>query len=182
MSKLFVDEIQPKTTGGVINAKGMVIQMPFTQYTGTTSVSMSANTNTSVDVLSVNITPQSTSSIIRLDAHIFHEMGGVNDTQDTVWFFFRDTTKLAFAQDGNRNCGISTSTISYGGSTDADSTPEVANYSYFDSPNTTSQITYKVGVLTNSNTSVYINRTASNVDTNEYERGISFISATEIGG
>ena len=72
MSKLYVDEIQPKTTGGIINAKNMVIQMPFTQYTGTTEVSTNT-TSKAVDVLSVSITPKSTSSIIRLDANIFHE-------------------------------------------------------------------------------------------------------------
>ena len=161
---------------------GTVLQVQYTQYTSRTSVSLSANTSTALSDLTVNITPKSTSSIIKLDTHIFHEWGGVNDVQDTVWFFYRDTTKLAFAQDGSRNCGISTSRISYAGASDADSTPEVSYYSYFDTPSTTSQITYKVGVLNNSTSTVYINQNASNTDSNEYERGLSFISATEIAG
>jgi hypothetical protein len=181
-SILKVDTLQDASGTGTPYIKGAVLQVQYTQYTSRTSVNLSANTSTPLSILTVDITPKSTSSIIKLDTHIFHEWGGSNDVQDTVWFFYRDTTKLAFAQDGNRNCGISTSRINYGGAIDADSTPEVAYYSYFDSPSTTSQITYKVGVLNNSTSTVYINQTVSNTDTNEYERGLSFISATEIGG
>ena len=181
MSKIYVDEIQPKTTGGIINAKNMVIQMPFTQYVDTTSVAVAAATNTSVDVLAVNITPTSTNSIIKLDAHIFHEHSIAAGTTDTVWFFYRDTTKLAHAQAGSRQSGISMGTLSYFLS-NADSTPEIVNYSYFDAPNTTSQITYKVGILTYNTSTIYINRTVADADSAGAERGISYISATEIGG
>ena len=179
MSKLYVDSIQPKTTGGIINAKGMVIQMPFTQYTGTTSVEVDA-TWTAIDVLSVNITPSSTSSIIKLDTHIFHEWSNVNAPHESAWFFYRDTTRLAHPSAGSRQCGITTSFTSY--HQDSTSTPEATYYSYFDSPNTTSQITYKVGVINYYDNTVYINRTVSDTDSNGYERGVSFISATEIGG
>jgi hypothetical protein len=186
-SILKVDNIQ-KANGSVptagdlgINTTGSVLQMPFTQYTSTTTVSTSANTDATVDVLSVNITPKSTSSIIRLDAHIFHEWGSPNSPWDAMWFFYRDSTKLAHAQAGSRKVGITTSLISYT-SPDASSTPEAANYSYFDSPNTTSQITYKVGVINQQTTNLYINRTVGDLDSVDYERGLSFISATEIGG
>lgn len=181
MSKLFVDEIQPKTTGGVINAKNMVIQMPFTQYTGTTQVSITGGANTSIDVLSVNITPKSTSSIIRLDTHIFHEWSNQHAAYNGVWFFYRDSTKLAHAEAGNRGSGISMSTVSYG-TVENSSTPEAAYYSYFDSPNTTNQITYKVGHLNYGTYTLNINRTGTDADTAQHERGLSFISATEIGG
>jgi len=98
-----------------------------------------------------------------------------------MWFFYRDSTKLAHAQVGSRRSGITTSLISFT-TPEAGSTGEAANYSYFDSPNTTSQITYKVGVINQQNTSLYINRTAADLDGVDYERGLSFISATEIGG
>ena len=159
---------------------GAVLQMPFTQYTGTTSVAVN-NTSVAIDVLAVNITPKSTSSIIRLDTHIFHEHSLSAGTTDSVWFFYRDTTKLGHAQAGSRQSGISMGTISYD-EANANSTPEIASYSYFDAPNTTSQITYKVGFMTYHNATIYINRTVSDADNNGNERGISFISATEIGG
>tara|TARA_B100001057_G_scaffold492891_1_gene586225 strand:+ start:2343 stop:2867 length:525 start_codon:yes stop_codon:yes gene_type:complete len=162
---------------------GSVLQMPFTQYTDTFTQSISANTDTVIGsaVLSVNITPKSTSSIIRLDAHIFHEWSNQHAAYNGVWFFYRDTTKLAHAQDGNRLSGISMSTLSYG-SIEGTSTPEIASYSYFDSPNTTSQITYKIGHLNYGTYTLAVNRTSNDGNTTQYERGISFISATEKAG
>ena len=65
---------------------------------------------------------------------------------------------------------------------DASSTPDTAYYSYFDTPNTTSQITYKIGVHCNVDTTIYVNRTVNDTDNDYFERGISFISATEIAG
>ena len=99
---------------------------------------------------------------------------------ESAWFFYRGTTRLAHPDAGSRQCGITTSAISH--HQDAGSTPETAYYSYFDSPNTTSQITYKVGVLNYYVNTVFINRTVTDTDGGQYERGISFISATEIGG
>ena len=160
---------------------GSVLQTKKTQYIDTTSVSISANTNQTVDVLSLNITPKSTSSIIRLDAHIFHEWGEVNNPHDAMWFFYRDSTKLAHAQVGNRKSGITTSLLSFYNA-ESGSTPEASNYSYFDSPNTTSQITYKVGVITQRTDTLYINRTVADSNVVDSERGLSFISAQEIKG
>ena len=97
-----------------------------------------------------------------------------------MWFFYRDSTKLAHAQVGNRGAGISVSTISI--ALEAGSTPEIATYSYFDSPNTTNQITYKVGHLNYGSYTLNINRNNTDADSTQHERGISFISATEIGG
>jgi len=159
---------------------GAVLQMPFTQYSGTTEVSTN-QTSKAVDVLTVSITPKSTSSIIKLDANIFHEWTQADASYLCMWFFYRDSTKLGAAQAGSRLCGITCSGLSYYAS-DASSTPEVASYSYFDTPSTTSLITYKVGVVSHHTTSVHINRTVSDGDSTSHNRGISFISATEIGG
>jgi len=171
-------------SAGIAGSKlgtGAVLQMPFTQYVDTTQVSVSANTNTTINVLTVNITPKSTSSIIRLDAHIFHEWSNYDAPNESAWFFYRDATKLAHAASGNRLTGISSSALSYYG-TDATSTPETVYYSYFDSPSSTSQITYKVGVINHFSCTLNINRTNNDSDSTQLERGISFISATEIGG
>ena len=181
MSTIKVDTITDTSGNSIPYMKGSVLQMQFTQYTSTTSVSTSSVTNTTIDVLAVNITPKSTNSIIKLDTHIFHEWQNSAATYNCAWFFYRDTTKLAIAQAGSRLCGISPSAISFTGS-DGDSTPEMTYYSYFDLPNTTSQITYKVGVINNYDTNVFINRTVGDADNSERERGLSFISATEIGG
>tara|TARA_R110001592_G_scaffold323991_1_gene603444 strand:+ start:514 stop:1101 length:588 start_codon:yes stop_codon:yes gene_type:complete len=165
---------------GAISGAGKLLQMPFTQYTSTTTVSLTANTNTIVSVLTVNITPASTSSIIRLDSHVFHEWSNSDYAAENVWFFYRDSTLLRAPTAGNRASGISISSLSY--RDDATSTPETVYYSYFDAPSTTSQITYKVGVRVYANSTLYVNRTVNDTDNTQGERGISFISATEIAG
>ncbi len=184
MSKIYVDEIAPKTTGSkVIMPQGGIIQMQYTQFTGTSLVSLAANTDTPITDLTVNITPSSTSSIIRIEAMVSGEWtnqsaGGTNG----VWFFFRDSTKLAAPSAGNRDTGVMIGTsIGYDVS-DATSTPEQAHYSYFDTPSTTSQITYKVGVREYAGYDWYLNRTVNDTDSAGHERGTSFICVTEIAG
>ena len=183
MSKLLVNELAPKTAGNkIIMPQGGIIQVQYTQFTGTNSVSLTANTDTILTDLTVNITPASTSSVIHLQAHIFCEHG--NDSGSTwnhVLFFYRDTTKLGHAAAGNRNVGISMTTRTYYDANNA-STPEIARYDYFDTPATTSQITYKCGIKTSNAETFYINRCVNDPDNTDHERGISFISATEIAG
>jgi len=180
MSTIKVDTITDTSGNSIPYMKGAVLQVQYTQYTSTASVSISANTYTALTDLTVNITPKSTSSIIRLDAHVFHEWSNVGGAYESVWFFYRDSTKLAHADAGSRRTGITTSTVSYHG--DSTSTPETAIYSYFDAPSTTSQITYKVGVSNHYAQTLVVNRTINDTDGTQWERGISFISATEIGG
>ena len=181
MSTIKVDTITDRGGNSIPYMKGAVLQVKYLQIdTTVASISVSANTDTVVTQLTVNITPKSTSSIIRLDTHVFHEWANVNDPHEAVWFFYRDTTKLGATAASNRQSGISMSRLSYHG--DATSTPEMATYSYFDVPNTTSQITYKVGIRNHYATNFSLNRTINDTDTTQFERGMSFISATEIGG
>jgi hypothetical protein len=65
---------------------------------------------------------------------------------------------------------------------DNNSTPNIARYDYFDTPATTSTITYKVGIQLMNADTLYINRTLGDQDANYTERCTSFISATEIAG
>ena len=161
---------------------GTVLQVQRTQFTSTNTVSISAATDTALTDLTVNITPVSTSSIIRIDAMVNGEWSDQDAAYDSVWFFFRDSTKLSHAAAGSRIVGIAMSTsISYT-SLDQASTPELVNYSYFDTPSSTSQITYKVGVYQRDGYDWSLNKTVTDGNSSGYERGISFISVTEIAG
>jgi len=161
---------------------GSIIQMQYSQYTGTTSQAITADTDTVMDFISVNITPVSTSSKIHIQTHIFYEHGDNNNNSwNHVWFFYRDSTKLAHPAAGSRQCGISVGTLTYYAD-DNNSTAENARYDYFDEPNTTSQITYKIGYRTHVGETLYINRTAGDTNSNGFERGVSMISVTEIAG
>ena len=182
MSKLYVDELHPKTSGNkfIIPPAGGIIQVQYTQFTGTNSVATSGDTV--LTDLTVNITPVSTSSKIMLQAHVFGECGNTtDDSWNHMFFFFRDSTKLGHAASGSRRTGVGMACLTYYGD-DNNSTPTPARFDYFDEPNTTSQITYKVGLNTSSNSTWYINRTVLDSDANYLERGVSFISATEIAG
>lgn len=183
MSTLYVDNIAPKTAGNkIIMPQGGIIQVQYTQFTGTSAVSLAANTSTALTDLTVNITPASASSVIHLQAHIFLEFGiDSPNLYNHTFFFYRDTTKLGHATTGNRNVGISAATRTYD-AVDDNSTVEIARYDYFDTPATTSTITYKCGVQATNADTLAINRTIGDTDNVAYERGISFISATEIAG
>ena len=164
---------------------GSVLQIQRTQYTSTTSTAVNTQTNVSLDHLAVNITPISTSSIIKIDAMVNGEWSTYQSASyNSVWFFYRDSTKLSTPASSGRAVGIHMGTGITIESANAGSTPEHAFYSYFDTPSTTSQITYKVGVYqgTGSNITWWTNRTVSDVDGYQYERGTSFISVTEIAG
>tara|TARA_B100000925_G_scaffold211098_1_gene160897 strand:- start:34 stop:576 length:543 start_codon:yes stop_codon:yes gene_type:complete len=176
-----------KITNGGVAASGMpsggVIQIQRTLFTGTSEVSISADTDTVFTDLTVNITPTSTSSIIRIDAQATGEFANQGAATDCTWFFYRDTTKLSTPVAGSRNVGVMMGgNLSYGTS-QAGSTPESVYYSYFDSPSSTSQITYKVGIhVSQGGYNYYLNRTKDDADGVAYERGTSFICVTEIAG
>ena len=163
---------------------GTVLQIQRTQYTDTTSTTCATQTDVTFSHFTVNITPTSTSSIIRIDAMVNGEWAADSPKYNSVWFFYRDSTKLsAPAASGRAVGGLMGTSLPYEAA-NAGSTPEHVIYSYFDTPSTTSQVTYKVGVYQGSGTNYnwYTNRTVSDVDGYQYERGTSFISATEIAG
>lgn len=185
MSKLYVNELAPKTAGNkIVMPQGGIIQHQYTMFTGTNSITCTTNTDTVLTDLTVNITPQSTSSVIKLEGQIFGEWSVVQSTWDGVSFFFRNSTKLGHSGGGNRTAGVGMFSTSYT-NVDNGSTPEGSVFMYYDTPATTSTITYKIGILTSvaGNPTYHLNRTVVDTDTaTTFERFISLISATEIAG
>jgi len=145
LSKLYVNEIHPKTTGGTTSiikpASGSIIQTQYTQIDATSQWTVVQNTDKQITTLAVNITPASTNSIIKIEAMVNGEWSDAGAPYNSTWFFFRDSTKLATTVSSN-NAGILMGTSLTYEAVDASSTPEHANYMYFDSPSSTSQITY----------------------------------------
>jgi hypothetical protein len=173
--------IRSESTDGSI-AGGKVLQVKYTIYDTASSLSTNANTTTTLTNLQVDITPSATNSIIRLDAMVVGEFSSQGTNYNSTWFFLRDSTKLSAPTAGSRTTGVRSGTsVSY--SPDSSSTPDGSYFTYFDSNHsTTSAITYSVGLNTNTAVTWYENRTVSDSNTNEFERGISFICATEIAG
>lgn len=185
-SNLTVDTIRNSSGNTVLMQDGArqyisgeQIQMKYFQYTDTTTQAISADTSTVITHMEVKITPKFANSTIHLQCHMFYEHGDNNNNSwNHTWFFYRDTTKLAHAAASARNVGISMGTLTYYADDD-NSTPEIVRYDYFDQPATTNEITYKVGYHVDTAETLYFNMTAGNLDNNQHERGISFISATE---
>jgi hypothetical protein len=175
-------------SAGIAGSKlgtGAILQVKYFQLTTSqTETYPTTNTDQAITNFVVNITPKSTSSIMKIEANIMYEWA--NDPWDTMWFFYRDTTKLGNTQAsaGSRRIGISPSVSSHGNTAtrNSDSTPEFATLTYFDDPQTTSAINYKLGVNANGTSDIFINRTVADTDAIDFERGLSFISVTEIGG
>lgn len=162
---------------------GSILQVQYTQVTATSQWTVNQQTDKKITSLAVNITPTSTNSIIKIEAMVNGEWSNYSDAHGSVWFFYRDNTKLSAPTASSRNVGILMGTAITYHNTDADSTPEHANYTYFDSPSTTSQITYTVGVNKHEASAYwYLNRTVGDSDSHGYERGVSMICVTEIAG
>ena len=183
---------------------GSIVQVQYTQYgdgsseTGNMS-SLSNNTNyvlqasgsasggSESGILDVNITPKIYGSKIWLQCHWMGELKN-DQAYDMVWFFWRDTTKLA----GNSGpsgtlvgeAGIGMATQTYKADLDANSTPETLNMQYFDTHgqtqsqvNSGTQITYKVGFAMSAGVNqVVTNRTIGGT----HEVGVSSICAIEL--
>lgn len=157
---------------------GSVLQVQYTQLTTAATQAWSSNTATAFTDLTVNITPTSTSSIIKLECHLAGEFDDDDATYDHVVFFYRDTTALKHTgSTSGSKVGISALRRTHYANDD-NSTGEVGYFSYFDSPSTTSQITYKLGIVSNIASTFYINTTVNTSD----EYFVSSISATEIAG
>ena len=167
----------------VLTDAGRVLQVQQTQLTTDSTLSLSAATDTVVTGFTVNITPTSTSSIIKCEAMWMGEFGDDDpNSYNHMFFFYRDTTKLGYTGTaGNRNFGVAPATRTYFAE-DQNSTPETAYISFFDSPSSISQITYKLGVSAELADTLYINSTVNTADNFNQERGTSFICVTEIAG
>jgi len=181
VSTLKVDTITDTSGNSIPYMKGAVLQVKYFQLTTTqTETISSANTDQAISNFTVNITPKSSSSIIKLEAQLVHE--SANAPYNTMFFFFRDSTKLAHTESaGSRRVGIASPTLSYFAA-DNSSTPEMLHMGYFDTPSSTSAIAYKLGINAEATNNLFINRTITDNNETGYERGVSFISATEIGG
>ena len=147
---------------------------------GSDRLLLAADANDNTSHLSVTITPTSATSKILLTTTVFFE-GSNSSNQNYLWTFYRDSTKLGqTANLGNRRGGIMSTSQNHTGA-NADSTPDSTAYSYYDSPNTTSAITYAVAFNFSSNSgNMFLNRTVTDTSSTSFERGVSIIIAQEI--
>ena len=133
-SILKVDTLQDSSGSGTPYIKGAVLQTVVQQEDGATSftqsgtndmIMLASNAGDSTSHLSLSITPKSANSKILLTACVFHEINNTS-THDTLWSFYRNSTKLSAPVAGSRRIGIGQTAMGYYGA-DADSTADTGH-------------------------------------------------------
>lgn len=125
----------------------------------------------------VTLSPESASSVFRIDVRWFGEDNGSN--WDTTMGITRNGTAINLPGSPSGNAGLAMSTVTYHLADDNNSTPEIANYFTYDEPATTSEITYAAVARNNNNSTIYNNRTIGSTASWNYERGSCEILVTE---
>jgi|9_EtaG_2_1085328.scaffolds.fasta_scaffold05488_6 hypothetical protein len=162
---------------------GKVLQVLQAVKTGAQSFTVSGGTH-DISGLTVNITPSSSSSKI----YIMADVGGhVHNSQGGAFLLVRtisggSATNINTADSaGSRRVSSFTGTLYTGDGGGAQDITLTANCKFLDSPNTTSQVNYKIMLQKQSSNDLYcINRTESDNDTNDESRTVSQITVMEI--
>ena len=164
------DQTYATAGGGKIN---QVLQTVKTDTFSTTSTS-----DFDITGMSINITPSASNSKILILANL---NSSSSDYRQAAWIsIVRDSTQL---YRGNADGSRRRATWGYG---DAGSNQDEQKYTtnlmafqYLDSPNTVSQVTYKLAAIIDAYT-FYVNRTAEDGNSITYARVPSSITAMEV--
>ena len=154
---------------------GRVLSYPHTSYT---DYSLSSNTYTTI-WSGMTITPRSSSSKILIEAVMAGEFGTTQLLYKTAFNYTRNGSIIWPGTAESRNYGYTCAADNY--QSDASNTPEYYHFRYIDSPNTTSSVTYTVGLRCGGSSGTWrMNRTWSDSDNNDYARLASICTITEI--
>ena len=160
---------------------GSILQVKQTHLTTGDSQSLTSGTRAEVSNLSVSITPKLSTS----DMMVFVRWNGEFSSTTNYNHIFgvrRDSTDIGNpAAASNRPVGIAIPSMGFFNA-DASSTPDSACFSFLDTTRTsgTSQITYKATVMPSATGTQYNQRTATDLDSNDYERVTSTIIVMEV--
>ena len=157
-----------------LSGTGKVLQV--VQGVKTDTFTSSSNVWTDITGLSATITPTSTTSKILVIIHM--TIGGNSTSYDAATSLLRGSTHIGLPTGyGSREATIMP--LNQRGQSMYEAST-VSN-AYLDSPNTTATTTYKMQMRAYSNTTQYVNRTASDSNGGGDSRHISSITLMEIG-
>ena len=160
----------------------------FTQTDVVVAYPLTYNTPKPLSLLTVSITPISTSSVIRIESHIFGEFDFGRASYDHNVLLGRSINggPIEYLRNSNSSAvsrGITSFSTNYH-DVDDDSTAEVCAMVYYDQPNTILPTTYTVYIQTGNLTVTYfnLNRVIRNTTAVNYEYGVSNMSASDGAG
>jgi len=164
-----------KSQGSTTLPTGSVLQVIQTVKTDSSIVSSSSFTN--IPVLSVAITPSSTSSKIYVSYSV--QASAYNNTVQLR--IVRDSTAIGISDAvGSRTRATQ---AQFFPSSDANHPSGPMSSSFLDAPSSTSELTYKIQVKSQDSASVYFNRSGNDADNGNWSaRTTSQITVMEIQG
>ena len=178
---------------GILKVNG--IQFPRTDQTTTglprsaqtyldspTSQSVAAVTVVDIAGLQASIKPSSATSKILVVVRWHGELGVAASTWNSMFGIKRNGSPIGNPTNvGTRMPGMASNTSTYNHAANADSTLEVVQYYYIDSPGTTNPVTYQATFQSYDAMTLYTNRTVADSDTAaSYERATSNIFLMEV--
>jgi len=177
VTKVYGDTGVDKIVDGAITSSDLAsgVGGKILQVLQTTKTDSFSTTSTSyVDLLTVSITPSSTSSKILISYDI--NGGTAGDVCHGYLTIVRNSTEIFIADTaGSRTSGtnvINTATQSQ----------YTFSATYLDSPSTTSATTYKVQIKSSNGLAIYINRSGRDTNSAPYDgRSVSSITVMEVG-
>lgn len=167
-------------SGHTLVSPGSVIQFKTTELTVATAVAIPASYTTLTDIPDFNvvITPKLTTSKIFVQVRWFGEWSNQTANWDSMFGLKRNGTSIGANSTTGAAQGISMASLCYY-SNDGSSTPEVMYFDYYDTPNSTSALTYQVFACTTNGNTLYTNRTVT-AGGSGLESGTSRITVWEI--
>ena len=171
MSTLKTNAIQTIAGKTILNSSGSILQVVSATKTNTFS------TNTGwgeVPGLSVSITPSSTTSKILVTANLSSSQR--NGAYSAYYRLARNGTAIILGDAEGSRTRTTTGGFSdyYGYAT------WPYNFTYLDSPSSTSSLTYSIQAFDPYNQTIYLNRPQNDTDLSFYGRGTSTITAMEV--
>jgi len=169
------------TLASAADNAGKVLQVQYDNKASTESTSNKASGGSFADVISVNITPSASSSTIAITAMV---NTGADDYGDGACILrcLRDSTQIA----GGTASGSRISTTTGRGNENQGANSNLTQtIVWMDSPNTTSQVTYKIQFAcrgSGGSLSAHIGRTGTDGNNNETQRTSSHLRLEEIAG
>lgn len=171
MSTLLLNQVQSLTGKTILQTTGSILQVVQTVKTDT-FVSAANGTELLVTGLAATITPTASTNRILILGHIMYSSTG---TTYGGWFK-RGTTNIGLGDGAGSRQRVSMG-MALASDTNQSNT---FVYSYLDSPNTTSQLTYQFYVNNDNTNAIYINRSVSDADNTTGKRGISTVTLIEV--
>lgn len=152
----------------------------ITYVDSTSTQTLAAGYHQAINRMTATITPSSIASKILITVRWHGEFSDDSAVANTMWGLQRNGGQIGSPLNpGSRRNGITTAVVTYV-TAENSSTTEALHFSYLDSPNTATAVTYQLTCWPISAITLYHNRTSADVDSSAYERGTSCITLVEV--